>query len=52
MLELQCSNFSVSLAGLLTVLPEPRAGNVFAVYEKSEASILEYLKYSTTLKLL
>lgn len=52
MLELQCSNFSVSLAGLSTMLPEPRTGNVFAVYEKSEASIWEYLKYSTTLKLL
>lgn len=42
----------VSLAGLSTMLPEPRTGNVFAVYEKSEASIWEYLKYSTTLKLL
>lgn len=42
MLEYKCSNVFVWLAGLLKFLPEPRIGNVFAVYEKSEESIWEY----------
>ena len=34
--------FFVWLAGLLTVLPEPRTGNVLAVYKNSEERIWEY----------